>query len=149
MLWMERIAACVNDAMKKQGLTREHLAVKAEIGVYAVDQVRKGVGTNTTNVEAVAKALGLEVVADCVPSVSGWEDHYDETRSILIARRNEGAVMDRDADELLSLCRHLIETGNAGGAIDALHQYNANRRKGGGGTGGTDQNMQVVTGPLP
>jgi hypothetical protein len=120
MLWMERIAACVREAIDKRAGTLVDLAVAADVSATTLDGVRFArPGTGVMNVEKVVRALGLQIVADCVQANAEWQ----EGKERLLASLREKSQMDwdaKDAEELLHLCDYLIKAGKAKGAVEAL-----------------------------
>jgi transcriptional regulator with XRE-family HTH domain len=133
MMWMARIGECVREAMAERGLTRDKVAEAADgVSKETVDAVKNGLlSVSAKNVEKVVRALGLQVVADCVPAADEWQADYARQLQALQERAGDGRQMTKsskeDATELLSLCRTFIETGQAGKAVQALYDWRARR----------------------
>jgi transcriptional regulator with XRE-family HTH domain len=134
MMWMARIGACVKAAMAERGMTREKVAEAADgLSKETVDAVKNGsLSVSAKNVEKVVRALGLQVVADCVPATDEWQADHARQLQALHERRTEGERQmsqssREEAAELLHLCRTFIETGQAGRAVQALYDWRAQR----------------------
>jgi hypothetical protein len=145
MLWVKRIVECVNDAMESRRLTpravvklAEELDPENSISPDTVVAVQKGKpGTGLRNVDLVVKALGMQIVADCVPAEDAiWQGDIKQRLAKLagirehLGDRSMGWTLE-DAEELIHLCDYFIKTGKAKGAVQALIEW---RSRGGGAT---------------
>jgi hypothetical protein len=129
MTWLERIAECVQQTMDEQDLTRQQVAGLAHgAGIAAVDAVRKAENPTSSSIDAVVAALGLVVVADCVPNRPDLENFYHlELARLREAAIEQGRMGTTEAEELLQYVHTLITTGHARAALRALLTWRANQ----------------------
>lgn len=122
---MAHIAACVSEALK--GRNKQEIATAAEVSPETVTSVATGKdGTGVRYVDRVVRALGMEVVADCIPAADA---QWKEQRERLLAQvREREARMDWDpkaAERLINLCEFIIKDGQAGAAVKELLRWQA------------------------
>jgi transcriptional regulator with XRE-family HTH domain len=126
MMWMARIGECVKAAMLEAGLSRDDVAQAADgVSKDTVDSVRNGsLSVSAKNVERVVRALGLQIVVDCVPATLDWQANKDHLVATL--REKSGMKLDaKGAEKLLHVCEMLIKSGEAREAVDVLMKWQA------------------------
>jgi hypothetical protein len=125
MLWVERIASCISAAVKDRGESLLVVAESAEVSADTVNAVMQGKGgTGLKNVDRVARAVGLQIVADCIPADGA--KLREDWEKLLAQVREKGPRMEGDtrhAEVLLHWCDMLIKTGQAAGAVRVLQRW--------------------------
>lgn len=129
MIWLETIAECINLAMAEQGKSQRDIARLSGLVDQTVSSVLAGkAGTRADSFDAVVQALGLRIVATCVPATPTWEADYEDA-AVELRRRTMSEPEDmgnlKAAEELLDLCRTLIKRELAAEAVQALYKWRA------------------------
>jgi hypothetical protein len=126
----------VDTEMAIQGKTRQDVARLADLAPTTVDAVRHArSGTGADSIDAVVRALGMMVIADCIQAIDGGAaDDYEAEAARLRDRESRdehGAMVNMlSAKELLGMCRIYAELGLAAEAVRALNRWRAGLEQG-------------------
>lgn len=128
MLWIERIAVCVDTEMKTSGKTRQDVAKMADVSAATVDAVRHGrLGTGADSIDAVVRALGMMVIADCIQSVNGGLAAEYEVEAALLRERADrvDAAELKVIREMFGMCHLFADLGLAAEAVRVWNRWRA------------------------